>query len=450
MREKTYRFVFFSLYQWEEMARYLEGMAAKGWLLDRAGNTIWRFRRVPPQKLRFEIMFFPDASGFDPGPTEGLRTMEDYCARDGWRLLHQWGQAQIFMSDREDPVPIETDPVVQVEVLRKAMRRTMLPAHFLLLGVILFQLGMLFADFRRDPVDFLSGGFSLGMVPFWLLLLAAQGYEIGFYFRWLRRARRAAEDGVFLPAGSRKGSWPFLVLAVLVMVRASLGSALRTWTLAVWGGCYFLILLLVVLARDAMKRKGFSRGTNRAVSIGLCVVLTMGLLAGVTALFLQRGAGRPQPPETYQFQGHTFSVWHDPLPLTVEELIPVEGVRYSTRAETEETFLLAKGRYSQDALLGEDPDAPELDYTIVRVKEAFLYDLCRDSMLEEDPLFESEWRAAGAAPWGAEAAFRRYLGGEPDDWYLLCFPDRLVEVHPRGLDLTPEMMAAMGEKLKTA
>lgn len=450
MREKTYRFVFFSLYQWEKMARYLEGMAAKGWLLDKAGNTIWRFRRVPPQKLRFEVVFFPDASGFDPGPTEDLRTMADYCARDGWNLLCQWGQAQIFVNDREDPVPIETDPVVQVKILHRAMKRTMLPAHFLLLGVILFQLGMQIADFREDPVDFLSSGFSLGMVPFWLLLLTAQVYEIGYYFRWLHRARRTAEDGVFLSTGSRKGTWLLLVLAVLVMIWVSLRSALQTWTLAVWGGCYFLILLLVVLARDAMKRKGVSRGINRAVSIGLCVVLTMGLLAGVTALFLQRGAGRLQPPETYQFQGHTFSVWHDPIPLRVEELVPAVGVRYSTQARVEETFLLSKERYSQDTLLGEDPDAPELDYTIVKVKAAFLYDLCRDSMSEEDPLFESDWRTADAAPWGAETAFRMYRLGEPADWYLLCFPDRIAEVHPRGLDLTPEVMAAIGEKLKTA
>ena len=118
VKEKTYRFVFFSLYQWEEMAHYLDEMAADGWLLDKPGNTLWRFRRVPPQKLRFEVVFFPDASGFDPGPTEGLRVMEDYSARDGWRLLAQWGQAQFFVNDREDPVPMETDPVVQVETLQ--------------------------------------------------------------------------------------------------------------------------------------------------------------------------------------------------------------------------------------------------------------------------------------------------------------------------------------------
>ena len=449
MRDKTYRFAFFTLYQWEEMARYLEEMAAKGWLLDKAGNTLWRFRRVPPQKLRFEVVFFPDASGFDPGPTEGLRVMEDYSARDGWRLLAQWGQAQFFVNDREDPVPMETDPVVQVETLRKAMRRTMLPAHFLLLGVILFQLWTQLSQLWKDPVDFFSSSFYLGMIPFWLLLLAAQGCEIGSYFRWVRRARQAAEDGVFLSAGGRRWIWLLLGLAVLILVWTTLGSALWTQSLAIWSGCYLLILLLTTLARDAMKRRGVSRRVNRALSIGFCVLLTFGLLSAVTAILLQRGVGRPEAPESYRYRNHTFSIWHDPIPLKVEDLAPAEGVRYSTQAKVDRTFLLSKREYSQDALLGESPEAPELEYTIVEVKAGALYGLCRDSMLEEDPLFERDWRPADAAPWGANAAYRMYRHGEPDDWYLLCFPDRLAEVCLRNLDLAPEGMALAGETLKT-
>lgn len=324
----------------------------------------------------------------------------------------------------------------------------MLPAYFLLLGVILFQLGMQVTSLWRDPVDFLSSSFSLGMLPFWLLLLASQLYEIGSYYRWLHQARQAAEDGVFLSLRRRKITWLLLALAVLVMLWVNLGSAFQTQSLAIWGGCYFFIILLVTLARDAMKRKGVARWINRAVSIGLSVLLTFGLLSGATALLLQRGAGRPKPPETYEFQGHTFSIWHDPLPLGVEDLVPVEGVRYSTRAETEETSLLARRKYSQDTLLGESPDAPELAYNIVEVKAAFLYNLCRDSMVKEDPIFEREWRTTDAAPWGAEAAFQMYRHGEPSDWYLLCYPDRLAEVRPQGLDLTPEVMAAMGKRLK--
>lgn len=452
MKEKTYRIVFFSLYEWEQIARYLEEMASEGWLLDKAGNMIWRFKRVPPQKLHFEVVFFPDASGFDPGPTEDLQAMAEYCARDGWTLLAQWGQTQVFMNDREDPVPIETDPVIQVKILHKAMKRTMLPAYFLLLAIILLQFGMRLWDLKKYPIETLSNGFYLGNLPFWVLLLASIGYEIGFYFHWIARARRAAEDGVFLPSGrSRWIAWLLLGSSVLLLVVSSLQLASTLEALLVWSGCYILILFLVTSARDFMKRKGVSRGINRTVSIGLCILLTTGFMAAAATLLIRNGRfGRRQAPETYQYHGMTWEIWQDEIPLRVEDLAPVEGIRYSTEAEEKGTLLLAKRKYLQDAIFGEPVDSPEVEYIVVEVKAGFLYDLCREAMMKEDPLFETSCRPADAAPWGAEEAYEIYRHGEPSGWYLLCLEDRIVEVRLRHLDLTPERMALMGEKLKTA
>lgn len=449
MSDRIYRFVFFSLYQREAMAEYLEKMAAKGWMLDKAGSSIWRFRRAEPRRLRIEVVFFPDASGFDPGPTPGLRTMEEYCARDGWTLLAQWGQAQIFMNPREDPVPIETDPVIQVDILHRAMKRTMLPAYFLLLVVILLQFGMLLAEFRRDPIRFLTNSLNVGMVPFWLTLLAAQVYELGYYFLWLRRARRAAEDGVFLPEGrARRWTWPLLGGSVVLLVWASLGSA-QAGYLAVWCGCYAVILLLVTRARDAMKERGASRWVNRTVSIGLCVLLTFGFMAGAAAVLIRWERHRRLPPETYQFQGITFDIWHDDLPLTVADLTDPGGVRYSSEAEREESILLARTRYQQRALFTEGSDACRLDYTVVEVKAPFLYRLCRNDLLKVDPIFEEEYRSIDPAPWGAAEAYQRYWDGYPRDHYLLCFPDQLVEFRLDRLELTPERMGIIGERLKS-
>lgn len=447
MKRKLYRPVFFSLYDFGAIARYLEVMAAKGWLPDRLGNVVWRFRPVPPQRLRFEVVFFPDASGFDPGPTEELHTMLEYCARDGWTLLAQWGQAQILVNREEDPVPIETDPVTQVKVLHKAMRRTMLPANFLLVGIILFQLWMEVQTLLRDPVEFLCDSFRLGMLPFWLLLLGAQAREITAYFGWLRRARRAAENGVLLASRPRRTSWWLLGLALLLLICSSLGQGSF---LAVWCGCTALIVLLVRLVQGLMKQKGASREVNRAVTIGLCVLLFLGATSGAVAVTAGSGLFSSRAPETYQYGGHTFRAWQDPIPLRVEELALAEGIQYSTRAERKETFLLARSRFSQEALLTQPPEAPELSCTIVEVKARVLFPLCRDFLLEEDPLLEEEYRPAEAGPWGAEEAFRLYRHGEPLDRYLLVFPGRMGEVRSRGLELTPEQMAAIGAALKTA
>ena len=82
------------------------------------------------------------------------------------------------------------------------------------------------------------------------------------------------------------------------------------------------------------------------------------------------------------------------------------------------------------------------------MKAPFLAALCREAMLEEDPVFEAEYRPADPAPWGASEAWRLYRRGEPDDRYLLAWPDRLAEVQVYGMELDGARMGIIGEKLK--
>lgn len=452
VKDRLYRPEFFAFYDHAAIQGRVEEMAAKGWLLEKPGNFLWTYRRVPARRLHAAVTYFPAASAFDPGPSQGELTMEEFCAQDGWRLLARWGQMQIFISGAEDPVPIETDPVTQVETIHRSMKRAMLPGHLLLAAVILWQIFFQFLQFRRDPVGYLVSASSLLMLPMWLLLLLATLHEVGFYFRWHRRAVRAAEDGVFLPIRTnRLLSALLLGGAVLLLLFSGIGSRSRLGILLGWCALYGVILFLTSRVRDVMKRRGSPRWATRLGTMGAAVGLTLLATSGMTAAIIRGELWRERSPaETYEFSGHTFSVYHDPLPLTVADLAEPGDVRYSTEARREETFLLARTRYSQDALLGEGPGHPELTYTVVEVKAPFLYGLCRRSMEKEDPLFETEYRPADAGPWGAKEALRMYRRGEADDWYLLLWEDRLAEVRLTGLPLTPQRMAVVGEKLKSA
>ena len=115
-------------------------MAEKGWLVEQPGPYFWKYRRIGPKKLAVNVVYFPKASDFDPSPTEGQIQLEELCKRDGWILAARWGQMQIFYNEQEDPVPIETDPVIQVETVRAAMKKGMLPGQLLLAGLSVMQL----------------------------------------------------------------------------------------------------------------------------------------------------------------------------------------------------------------------------------------------------------------------------------------------------------------------
>ena len=80
------RMEFFAFYDDQGIARHLERMARKGWLIERINNYFWTYRKIEPQRLRFAVTYFPEASDFNPGPTENQQTFQEYCESAGWRF----------------------------------------------------------------------------------------------------------------------------------------------------------------------------------------------------------------------------------------------------------------------------------------------------------------------------------------------------------------------------
>ena len=110
------------------IATHLADMAASGWMLEKLGSWGWHYRRTEPKKLRFAVIFFPAVSQFDAVPSEGLETYRDYCAAAGWQLAAEASQVQIFYTEDENAVPIETDPAVELSSIRKSAKRAILAA----------------------------------------------------------------------------------------------------------------------------------------------------------------------------------------------------------------------------------------------------------------------------------------------------------------------------------
>ena len=209
-----------SFYDSEAIQQKLEQMAARGWMIQKAGNLFWTYTKIPPQKLRFAVTYFPGASEFDPSPSEKQLEKEELCAQDGWRLVLRWDAMQIFCTDREDAVPIDTDPVPQVDNIHRTMRKKVLVSQLLMVLLIFWSLYLQLSQLRRDPADYLSDASRLFTIPLWLLLLLMTIWELIFYLRWERRAKEAAEHGVFLPVRAHPWlSWAAVGLMALVMCR---------------------------------------------------------------------------------------------------------------------------------------------------------------------------------------------------------------------------------------
>ncbi len=459
MKEIKRCFANFSFYDPPAIQHKLEEMAAQGWMFDKPGSLFWTYRQIPPQKLRFAVTYFPDASDFDPAPTDEQLTKEEFCALDGWQLAARFGSMQIFYSAQPNAVPIETDPLTQVENIHRAMKKAVLFPQLISLALVLVVCLSQFALFRQDPIDFLSSGTQLYFVPFWLEMLMISLIEIVACFSWYAKAKKAAENGVFLPVKSRKkAGWLLWLLSLffLLLILASINTSLAVIVIAL------LVVALTSLAaygiKQHLKKKGVSRSVNQVVTIA-SVVLLMFLLnvAAIAAVI----SGRIHLPsgstliDTYTYDNMTWDIYDDPLPLAIEDLMTVNA-QWSKRQEHDETLLLARTTYSQRPLLTESRHhIPDLTYTVVTPKMTALYPLLKQAMLDahqdvvqDDLRFRDSYFPIDAAPWQAEEAYQLHWSDTMLDTYLICWPDQIIEIHFSWTP-TPAQIAIACDKLRT-
>lgn len=106
MSERKRRFENFALYDYQGVEAHLSRMAAKGWRLEKAGNSLWTYRQAEPAEVRYAVTYSHRVSQFDPVPTEEQEVLEDLCEAAGWSFVCDWNQMQIFASEDPNPVPL--------------------------------------------------------------------------------------------------------------------------------------------------------------------------------------------------------------------------------------------------------------------------------------------------------------------------------------------------------
>lgn len=445
MKNRRYRLETFSFYDRTGIAAHLEHMAAQGWLLDKIGSFFWRYRRVPPEPLTFSVCYFPKASQFDPGPSEDQETFYDFCGHTGWTLAAASAQLQAFYSRQANPVPIETDPALEVETIHRSAKRSFLPSCAALAALGLLNLAFFLWRLSDDPIQTLStSGYLLALVC-WTVSLLASAVELLSYALWRHRALLAAEQGQFL-AVKRYPLFQKMLIGVVLI-------ALACWIACEFRGGFPAGMLLSMMAtavlialirgiQTALKRCRASARINRGITAAACVVLAV-VMAVSLPYFLIRSLNRRATAQ-------------DELPLALEDLLEGDYTQGDRRLWRTDSPLLSRFEGQHGARDGTGYRV--LNYSVVIVKFPALYELCRESLLDryddrDDSRVPEGWKRyyvpADPAPWGAQEAYQ--LVNEdtgPWDRYLLCYEGRLVEIDFDWTP-TPEQMALAARRLGT-
>ena len=219
---------------------------------------------------------------------------------------------------------------------------------------------------------------------------------------------------ILLPAGA----W-----CLAGMLRDGLGGLAAVSMLGVIG-----IIAAVLGVRKLLKGAGVSAKANLRGTLAVCVVLSILFAAAIPWLVVRGMNSRPNPRP-------------DELPLSVADLVEMDPDHYSRWQFRTSSPLLALLQVSDyPRIYGEMTHSLRYDVTVV--KAPALYGLCRDHYLRGD----SRYAPTDPAPWGAQEAYRYVLDGQTLEYYVLCYPHRVVEI---TLDWTPtaEQMAVIGERL---
>lgn len=449
----------YSFYDQHGIADKLARMAAKGWMIQQMGNFLWKYRRCEPAPLRFAVVYQPGVSVYDPAPDPRQQETSDLCASQGWTQVTRWGAMQVFATAAPDAPPLETDPVAQVETIHRAMRKS-LPAYLLLVGITLFELFLRSRELWRDPAQNLSDPMFLCGAAIWLAALLISLWEIIGGEIWYQRAKAVArQQGGFLPVRSRYTRiWMLVVVVLFAASLAAVGRGLPV-ALTVLAVVACAVWLSGTVSRR-LSRIGVSRWVNILV-VFLCALAVVGVgTAAIAAVVLRTGFSFRQehePAYTVIAQdGHAYDVYDDPLPLTIEQLAPVQE-RWSKTAQKQGTFLAQMGQYRQWNAPGEPLSRYNLDYTIVDTRWQPVYDCIVQGILRDHQdegslggeVLRDLYLPVDPAPWQAEQVYRLHWSDSVQDRYLVCWPGRIVEI-TFYWQATPEQLARAAEILRPA
>ena len=457
MREYKYRMGRFAFYDRTCLQAYLEKQAAKGWLLDQIHTPIWRFRRIEPKKVHFSVTCFPGAVEYDPLPNHKQNLYQEFCAHAGWQLAASSAQVQIFYNEQEDPIPIETDPVVELENIHKAMKKGLLPIAAFLLVLCIFMLVTQLRSMNEALILTLGNDLLLAIPVFLLAMAVLMAAELVGYFLWYRRAvQYAHQTGEWPPTHSGvPGMLVFglLMLLLLAAVWRSGGMDAVVVVIAMFVG-FELLYLLVQAFRRFLLRKEVSAPANLAISLIAAVVLfaAVGNIGGslasraIDAIFPEK-----EQPKQFIYNNMRLELYDAEIPMTMADLgaaleAPME------LAATYESVLLTRTVCMEGTI--EEQFQEALFYNVIDVKYDWLMEPVLEDLLDPEEIYNQRmvfgWffhslQRIDPAPWSADDAWKGLdAGGQPLAVYLLRYGNRIVTV---SLDeeMTAEQMQTVGE-----
>ncbi len=272
-------------------------MALEGWRLAEYHEKTLEFVPTEPRNIKYAVTFFPDYDFLDPNPPEKLEKLWAFCEESGWRHITDNASMQVFCNDREKPVPLHTDAVVQLENFHSMINASKLKLwrqEALINGGLIVFLAVVAGVFIKDTsfahlVEKVSA-ISLLIVAWYTYKCISAVCSLAAYYSWYRKAVvQAREKDIFLTFMPNKiwanadGAISTFFLCGMVILLVKNGGIASTFLFSI----PFILLFFVIYALTKyMRDNGVSAKANRRITYITAAVIILLFVMALPYIFM--------------------------------------------------------------------------------------------------------------------------------------------------------------------
>ena len=278
----------FTLWQYPLLIAHLEQMAQKGWMLCQCDEAELVYDKCQPQQVHFAATFFPAYDFLDPVPPPSLERLWDFCEMTGWQHVTDNAVMQIFYNTQPDPMPLETDAVLQLQNFDAVMKLEKVKnwkQSVIINGFYFAFLTVIFIAISAEQSLWRVIG---NASPVMVLLVVknfysfiSDGVKLLGYKKWYKAAKKSAEENnIFLPPQSSETIEKNDIIVATIILAASLFALLQRGELGAvvfWCIPLFGIIGVYIFLMRYMKKIGVPAKDNRFISgmIALIIIILL-------------------------------------------------------------------------------------------------------------------------------------------------------------------------------
>lgn len=274
----------FPFYDHSSMETHFTAKAESGWRVDGIGLTI-HYHRAEPARVKYAITYVDDSRQWSP-PTGSELRFQEFCEEAGWELVAENKKIKVFCNEDPDAVPLETDPLVQVNNI--SICAVGYKMGWMISFFVCIVLGLINVKQLMASKSLLKRSDTLALCAIWLFAAAINADTLLTYIRWERQARRNAENQIFTPTWSHHKlqlwglSLFWCAVQVYLFFRSGGGFYGAAWVLI--GLLCFGPVFSQTTANFKLRRKGVSGPVNWFLSYGWFAAVLIALIVIFTIM----------------------------------------------------------------------------------------------------------------------------------------------------------------------